>query len=83
MKMPPKRFHRNKKKILILLIVISVTGCGKERESENQKERIENWYLCYELKRALPTWSEDDTEESLRSAENFLSVFDIVCPDSG
>lgn len=36
--------------------------------------------VCRELRRALPSWSRQDTEQSREEGARFIAVFEAACP---
>lgn len=51
-----------------------LSACAATGASETERA------ICRELRRDLPTYSTQDTPETLASAARFLDVFEAVCP---
>lgn len=60
-----------------MLMVILLSGClGLGTSETTETERT----MCRELRRDLPTYSPNDTIETLESGANFIDVFNAICP---
>lgn len=58
---------------LALFMAILLTGCAGTTGSETSRS------ICRELSRDLPTYSIDDTAETLLAGARFMDVFVAVC----
>lgn len=56
-----------------LLVVTLLTGCAAMGSSETERT------ICRELRRDLPSYSSQDTPETLEIGARFLDVFEAVC----
>ena len=59
--------------IRLLMLPMLIGGCASVGGSETTEA------TCDELRRALPTWSAQDTPQSRIEGAQFLDVFDAVC----
>lgn len=57
-----------------LTIVALMTGCTSMGGSVTERT------ICTELRRDLPTWSTQDTEQSKRQGADFIETFNAICP---
>lgn len=55
------------------LALTLLTACARVGASETERT------ICRELRRDLPTFSADDTAETLAAGARFIDVFDAVC----
>ncbi len=55
------------------ILALLISGCATTGASETETT------ICRELRRALPTWSQDDTERSKAEGARFLDVFEAAC----
>lgn len=68
--------HASKRRLMplgLLLAVILLSGCAVTASSETERT------ICRELARDLPTFSRNDTPETLEAGARFLDVFAAVC----
>ena len=54
-------------------MAILLSGCGVTAISETERS------ICRELARDLPTYSREDTAETIAAGARFLDVFHAVC----
>jgi uncharacterized protein YceK len=59
--------------IRLLMLPMLMSGCASVVGSETTRA------TCDELRRALPTWSAQDTPQSRIEGAAFIDVFDAVC----
>jgi hypothetical protein len=58
----------------VMTLAALTSGCAATVASADRT-------VCRELRLALPTWAEADTEQSKREGADFLDVFEAVCPE--
>ena len=58
-----------------ILAAILLSGCANVGGSETERT------ICRELRRDLPTYSTQDTPETLKAGADFLDVFEAICPE--
>lgn len=58
---------------MALMMMTMLSACATLTVSETERT------LCRELRRELPTWSNQDTPETLASGARFIAVFEAVC----
>lgn len=59
-----------------LTLVLLMSACGPRVSYETQTRKVG----CEALHEVLPTYSQDDTTETLESGDAFLTRFFVVCP---
>lgn len=62
------------RQMMLVMSIATLSGCGSTGVSETERT------ICRELRMDLPSYSEQDTEETLGSGARFLDVFGAVCP---
>lgn len=74
-----------KRAVLLTLSLTLLSGCGalaafgtdpEPAPVVTESERT----LCRELRADLPTWSAEDTPETLADGSRFIEVFEGLCP---
>lgn len=63
--------------VLSLLTILSACS-EKPAASATDTSRT----ICRELRADLPSWSRNDTAETLASGARFVTVFNAVCPET-
>lgn len=58
---------------LMMLVLIPLAACVKPGGSATEVA------ICRELRADLPTWSSQDTAETLATGAQFVAVFEGVC----
>jgi hypothetical protein len=61
--------------MMLVTSLAALSGCGTMGGSETERT------ICRELRMDLPTYSSQDSEETLASGARFLDVFAAVCPE--
>ena len=59
--------------LMLPIAALLLTACARPVASETSGA------ICRELRLALPTWSQEDTPETIASGARFVAVFDAVC----
>jgi hypothetical protein len=59
---------------MLVTSIAMLSGCASTGVSETEQA------ICRELRMDLPSFSTDDTAQTIAEAARFLDVFEAVCP---
>jgi hypothetical protein len=61
---------------MLVTSIAALSGCASTGVSETERT------ICRELRMDLPSFSTNDTAQTMAEAARFLDVFEAVCPGS-